>query len=247
MMMPLMRTKSPAEMRQTQGNTMPFVGLNEPFVGSKCLGIRPSVGRKRPLVCEPLNSKGFTLVELIVSLVIAAILLTIAAPNMTSFIQRDRLITQANELIADLSLARNEAIKRSARVGVCKTADPSATPPLCNTTGSDPWTTGRVVWVDADNDGVVDGTEAVLRRTQGLDGGSAGGNRLFGWAGAENLVAFNGLGMAVAGGNGQLVFCDNRGPRSGLSVGVGVTGRTTIGPHGKTWDGGANLTTADCP
>lgn len=226
---------------------MPFVGLKEPFIGSNRLCIRPLIGAKRPLVCPLLNSKGFTLVELIITLVIAAILLTIAAPNMSSFIQRDRLVTQANELIADLSLARSEAIKRSARVGVCKTNDPGVDPPVCNTTGGDPWTNGRVVWVDANNDGVVDAGEAVLRRTQALDGNTGSGNRLFGFTGAENLVAFNGLGMAIAGGNGQLVFCDNRGPGNGLAVGIGVTGRTTIGPHGKTWDGAANLTAADCP
>ncbi len=237
-------TKSRAEMRQLRGKGVPFIGLEEPFVGSDGLGIGPSIRLKQPFIRELLKSGGFTLVELIITLVIAAILLTIAAPNMSAFIQRDRLITQANEMVADLSLARSEAIKRGARVGVCKTGNPAADPPVCNTTGGDPWTSGRVIWVDANNDGVVDAGEAVLRRTQALDGN---GNRLFGQTGAENLIAFSALGMALAGGNGQLVFCDKRGPSKGVAIGIGVTGRTTIGPHGKTWDGGADLTAADCP
>ncbi|MFQ5936937.1 MAG: Tfp pilus assembly protein FimT/FimU, partial [Acidiferrobacterales bacterium] len=141
------RAKTGAEMRQTGSRSMPFVGPIEPFVGHSRPPIRPLVCPNRPFVCIG-GESGFTLVELIVTLVVAAILLTLAAPRMTSFIQRDRLATQANDLVADLALARSEAIKRGATVIVCKSNNPTAANPACNTTAGDPWTNGRVIFID---------------------------------------------------------------------------------------------------
>ncbi len=129
------RSKTGAQTRQAGLQGMPFVGLNGPFVGHVTPLIGPFVPEKRPFVCIA-RQYGFTLVELIITLVVAAILLTLAAPNLTSFLKRDRLATQANDLLADLALARSEAIKRGAVVVVCKSSDPMATPPTCNTTDS---------------------------------------------------------------------------------------------------------------
>lgn len=61
---------------------------------------------------------GFTLIELLITLVIAGILVSIAIPNFSGLIQNNRLIAQTNSLVADLNLARSEAVKRAARVSV---------------------------------------------------------------------------------------------------------------------------------
>src|SRR4030067_1501695 len=82
---------------------MPFIGLNGPII---C----PFIGCKIPLVWN----KGFTLIELIITLTIAGILMAVAAPSMVGFVSSNRLASQVNELIADITLARSEAIKRSA-------------------------------------------------------------------------------------------------------------------------------------
>lgn len=59
----------------------------------------------------PRHQHGFTLVELMITIVIFGILLTVAVPSFTSYILNQRVKTSAFELTAALSYARSEAIK----------------------------------------------------------------------------------------------------------------------------------------
>jgi type IV fimbrial biogenesis protein FimT len=240
--------KMGAEIRQTPPKGPPFIGLMKPFVGTDVTPIKRFVARNRPFVRFE-GEKGFTLVELIVTVVVAAILLTLAAPNLSSFIQRDRLGTQANDLLADLAFARSEAIKRGAAVIVCKTTDPTAAAPACNATATDPWTEGRVIWFDNNKNGSVEADE-VLRVREKLEGASGNGNALHGdgsATGTGNEVSFTQLGMAnPPQGNTQFVLCDKRGASEALAVAIGPTGRARVTERGKDKDGNP-LTSADCP
>jgi len=66
---------------------------------------------------------GFTLVELMVTVAVIAILAVVAVPGMTALINSSRLNGQAEEMVASLQLARAEAIRRNARVTVCASTD----------------------------------------------------------------------------------------------------------------------------
>ncbi len=57
------------------------------------------------------EQRGFTLVELMITIAILAIALGVALPNLTQFIVKQRVSGQANELLNSLSYARSEASK----------------------------------------------------------------------------------------------------------------------------------------
>ncbi|MBW8811220.1 MAG: Tfp pilus assembly protein FimT/FimU [Lysobacter sp.] len=96
------------------------------------------------------RSAGFTLLELIVAVTVAAIMLAMAVPSLVSTINRNRLSGTANELVASLQYARLEAIKRNASVEVCRSADQNT----CSS-GSGPWAAWIVVVPDGDGNGTA--------------------------------------------------------------------------------------------
>lgn len=71
--------------------------------------------------------KGFTLIEMMVTIVIAGILLALAVPTFLDTIDRNRLKGVAETLRSDLELMKLESIKRSASVFLSiKNDNPSA-------------------------------------------------------------------------------------------------------------------------
>lgn len=69
------------------------------------------------------RSRGFTLIELMVTIAVLAIISAIAYPSFTSLMNSNRLSASANDLVGDMQTARSEAIRRNTRVTVCATAD----------------------------------------------------------------------------------------------------------------------------
>lgn len=108
-----------------------------------------------------MERRGFTLVELLIVLAVGSILLAIAIPGYGFLVNTNRLATMTNELVSVLQLARSEAIKRGARVTVCKTSNTGAITPACDATAD--WHEGWLVFVDGGNRGVLDSQDELIR------------------------------------------------------------------------------------
>ncbi len=85
------------------------------------------------------KTKGFTLFELIVTIAVAAIIVSFGVPGFTSIVQNNRAVTHTNDLVTALNLARSEATRRGAEVQVCP-SDDAAT---CSATTD--WSDGWIV------------------------------------------------------------------------------------------------------
>ena len=66
---------------------------------------------------------GFTLVELMVTLAVLAVLLGIAVPSFQNITNRNRLTAITNEMVAATQLPRVEAVRQNARVTFCPTTN----------------------------------------------------------------------------------------------------------------------------
>ena len=60
--------------------------------------------------------RGFTLIELMIAVALLGIIASLAAPSMANFAIRQRVSSQANEMMLSLAFARAEAIKRNAQI-----------------------------------------------------------------------------------------------------------------------------------
>jgi prepilin-type N-terminal cleavage/methylation domain-containing protein len=94
---------------------------------------------------------GFTLIELMFTVLVLAVLLAVGIPN---FLRNSRMAAQANDLLSALNLTRSEAVKRRAQVSLCVTID-------CESGDFDD---GWFVFVDENQSGAFDAGEDVLRR-----------------------------------------------------------------------------------
>ena len=146
----------------------------------------------KPIIYE----LGYTLMELMVTITIAGILLSIAIPNFTTIISSNRLTAYTNELVTALNFARSEAVKGGHHVVVRKT-------------GTN-WEDGWQVFVDNDrfpssHQNVINtGTDIVLRVYSKLpDSYTLRGNNNF-----TNFIRYQPDG--TSNNIGSFVLCDNR-------------------------------------
>lgn len=171
--------------------------------------------------------RGFTLWELLVSILVVGILLGIGVPNFLEFRRNNAMAAAANDLVSAIMLARAEAVKRQVPVTLCASPDPLAATPTCSPTGAG--SNGAfIVWVDengnvdangapiltdgSDGDAVVDAGELVLLRRE--DPGSTinvsadSGYIAYGPNGFRRNVT--GLGPSAS----LVLYCDERGNRA---------------------------------
>jgi type IV fimbrial biogenesis protein FimT len=96
------------------------------------------------------RENGFTLVELLITIVVVSILLATGVPSFMEFVKNNRLSAQANNLVIAIQVARSEAVKRGSGSVICASADQAT----CS--GNDDWTTGWIVYSDINQNGNLD-------------------------------------------------------------------------------------------
>lgn len=175
---------------------------------------------------------GFTLTELLIVLVIAGVLTAIAAPNMSAYMMNSRLVTLTNSLIADMSVARSEAVKRNNNVIICTADDPMGAP-LCDGAAGD-WASGWIVFASTDGtvayDPLKEGAQhRLLRRNDGVNGNMT----LVSNATADSEVIYESDGTINSGGaTASFAVCDDRAETHGRLISIGPTGRPGLS-HGE--------------
>lgn len=81
----------------------------------------------RPASAPRRTATGFTLVEMVVTIMIASILIMMGAPAFNRIVMNSRLASQTNDLITAVQVARSEAIKRNAGLQLCRVASDAST------------------------------------------------------------------------------------------------------------------------
>jgi type IV fimbrial biogenesis protein FimT len=107
-----------------------------------------------PPVRVPIAESGFTILELMITVSVLAILLGVGVPSFTAAIRQNRLAAETNDILAATAVARSEAVKRGALVSICAAND---TQTAC-ATADNQWSNGWLVFSDEKGDpGKIDG------------------------------------------------------------------------------------------
>lgn len=162
-------------------------------------------------------TRGFTLIELMVTVVVLGLLMTIAVPSFTDMIRNHRSLTAADELTSALNLARVEAVKRGKRVSIC----PSTNGTSCSGTS---WQGGWITFVDAaasDTSSTASvATGGVINRRVGMPTGATA-------TGTASFIRFSGLGYSPISSN-ILVKVTSCTGNSARTISVSASGRIAV-------------------
>jgi prepilin-type N-terminal cleavage/methylation domain-containing protein len=151
---------------------------------------------------------GFTLYELLITLLIVGVVLSLGLPNMAAFTRNSRISSASNDLHAAFHLARSEAARAKNNITICASANSTAAAADCGGT----WDQGFIVFVDTNADQLVNGAdESILRAHPAAPDGIS-------LAVANDATYFmygsSGFGRRDAGGAtpvSQIIICDDRG------------------------------------
>lgn len=190
------------------------------------------------------KSLGYTLIELMSMLAVVSILVSVGLPMLNVFFDSNRMVSNTNDLVGGLNIARSEAIKQQSRITMCQSSD-SAT---C--TGSDQWEDGWIVFQDPNGNATVDGGERILRLNAAADGQvTIRSNDVNNLIASSVSFTSRGLPKALNGGtqSGTFRICDKRGLKVNADGTSTVARGVVLSPSGKVRSTNQLANIASCP
>ena len=136
------------------------------------------------------RAAGLTLIELMVTLVIMAVLAAVAYPNMQNLMRHNRVVALSNSLQADLQYARGQAAATRAYVSICPVANPGDQ--TC-ASGSGSYDNGWLVYTSLTANAAYDGSASNLQRVEQAATNASLRSSI------SNVLTYNARGMLLSG------------------------------------------------
>jgi type IV fimbrial biogenesis protein FimT len=168
------------------------------------------------------RERGVSLVELLITLGVATILMSVAVPSFKTISMNSKQVGTVNELVAGMHLARNTAITLNARVGICASSNGAS----CQVVG---WNKGWIAFHDVDNDQMRNADETILAtgsEVQGITIESSQFPNSFSYR--PNGRVMNG---STATNTGEFALCDKRGSDHAKVVMLDMSGRPRLSEY----------------
>jgi len=157
---------------------------------------------------------GYSLFELMMTLALISLILTLGIPSFSSIVANNGLRTEVNALFHAVHLARKDSIVRRRAVTICPSHDG------LNCAAGNDWSGGWMRFVNNDRDSppVRDIDEAVLQHHE-----VAKNSRI-----VANRRAFTLRTTALRATNGTLIFCDRQDRATPRALVISYTGRPRV-------------------
>jgi len=167
---------------------------------------------------------GFSLLELMVTLTVAATIASIAVPSFSSAVDNQRMTAATNDMIMSLNLAKSEAIKRVAYVSICKSGNGTS----CAAAGTS-WEDGWIIYANAASAslGSIEADDEIIRVFPRLHDSLS----LAPLGTIDGFLSFRPSGtMGSVGANtsGTITFCDDRGVDNARGIVLEPAGRWQV-------------------
>ena len=150
---------------------------------------------------------GITLIELLITIAIVAILISVAAPNFAALTNDNRLTNQLNILQSSIHLARSEAVSRNINVSLCSSDGNIPAGCAAPNNGVTDYNNG---WLIIDNNGIV------LHQYPAIDPATTLNS-------AGNIITYNSRGIVTTPAM-TIRHCDSRGVNFAIATNINAIG-----------------------